>query len=248
MMTWWQGLEEEPAVEPEPIEEVRGEMLQCASTCASKMCVDYANLRLFLITQVSMNVDLPSNRELLLKRISTYLAPFEGFMVSFQGQQRWYMAWHFYWSIRIIYFCPKYVSAKNACCSRVDPHLSFCQMSKLFQNLKPMFFSLCICSGSKNMTPFRLRCFRITCCLHCLIFQVHGAGGQDEAKFPRSKLPGWSCRVVRCEPLQRNNKQTNMILRFYMCQGLNSHCFPMVGMVINPIVGVLLKVGWPSPI
>ncbi len=34
----------------------------------------------------------------------------------------------------------------------------------------------------------------------------------------------------------------------YMCQGLNSHCFPMVGMVINLIVGfyipiIRLKVG-----
>ena len=41
----------------------------------------------------------------------------------------------------------------------------------------------------------------------------------------------------------------------HMCWGLNPHCFPMVGMVINLIVGVyshykdsLLKVGWPSPI
>ena len=27
-----------------------------------------------------------------------------------------------------------------------------------------------------------------------------------------------------------------------MCQGLNSHCFPMVGMVINPIVGVYISI------
>ena len=27
-----------------------------------------------------------------------------------------------------------------------------------------------------------------------------------------------------------------------MCQGLNSHCFPMVGMVINPIVGVYIPI------
>ena len=38
-----------------------------------------------------------------------------------------------------------------------------------------------------------------------------------------------------------------------MCWGLNSHCYPMLGMVINPIVGFthhkasVLKVGWPCP-
>ena len=31
-------------------------------------------------------------------------------------------------------------------------------------------------------------------------------------------------------------------LFLYMCQGLKSHCFPMVGMVINPIVGVYIPI------
>ena len=63
-----------------------------------------------------------------------------------------------------------------------------------------------------NMTLFHLRCFRITCCLHCVIFQVHGFGGQDEAR----KLEKRASRVELQSCEQRNNKQTNMILRFYM--------------------------------
>ncbi len=51
---------------------------------------------------------------------------------------------------------------------------------------------------------------------------------------------GWKCTGGISQP--DSKAATSIPFNSYMCWGLNFHCFPMVGMVINLIVGVYIPI------